>query len=637
MPSAVSKDHSSGPARAQRILQTEFVKEALERLGESLGAREPFLLVTGEAGTGKTTLVRAAIERWGARATVAFVPDPALSRTELLEEIVRRFGGEPPVGASKPQLIASLEGAIAAAKSENRVPVVVIDDAHEISSELLGELRLLVNVSGQAGGPLEVVLAGLPALEARLADPAFEALRQRVGVQIVMPPYSAHQSRRFVHEIAAAEERDAAALFPKKTCRELHVFSQGVPRTLGTLAGEALRLARRAGEPSVSTARVREAAEALGFSRGGGEAAAAAAPTAARQHDPAVPQRAHAESRPAEDRTGARPAGRDDAPPAATDLEAASPGQAGRTLTAADLAPIPRPPHDPDGADELKPPGDPKKVSDWVGRFISPDEPRFGDLIGTGRAEFVDEFGATEVSEDPAVDEVLARLRRRRGRVLPRYRRGRRQRPEWLGTVALLLVIAAALVTLAGPTKRMIAAGMNAISASAERSAAAAAARMAEEQRAATASDETAADAADPQAAPAKEAAKPTARTREPKAEQNATRGEPSRAAAPEPYQPPAVPAAAAAGETNADPNQLWAVDVGRHADAGAAGMERERLVEATGLKGWLVHSAGGGYRVVLGIYSTHARAENGARILMGNGLVSDATVIPLPPRSQRQ
>jgi len=621
----VSKDQTPSPAPAPHILETDSVRDALERLCDGLGAREPFLIVTGEAGTGKTTLVRAAIERWGERATVAFVADPAMSRTELLEEIVRRFGGEPPAGASKPQLIASLEAAIRAAKQDGRVPVVVIDDAHEIPAELLGELRLLGNVSAQAGGPLEIVLVGLPALEARLADPALEALRQRVAAHVVTAPLSSHQARRFVHEVAAAGEKDPQSLFPKKACRELHAWSGGVPRTLGTLAAEALRLARRADDAAVTPAHVAEAAAEMGLSlRAGADGGAAPAARFATGAAPRTDGGARAAA------PQARPAGN----PAPSGPRQTGAGAAPVERRSADRPHAPRPAGDPQ--DELKPPGDPKKVSDWVGKFISPEEPRFGDLIGTSQlAAFADADSGFGADTEPIPDELLAKLRRRRGRVLPRYRRGRRRQPEWLGTAALILVIIAALVTIAGPAKRMVAAGLSAMSAAAERS---------EEERAARAAAEAAADSL-AAAGAAEEAQKPAPAKREkPAPSRTKRRSEPAqpepvrqKPAPPEPYVPPAgrVPSIAVpAAQTK--PDQLWALDVGTHPDAGMAGMDRERLVEATGLKGWLVRAANG-YRVVLGSYSTRERAERGANLLLGGNLVEQAAVIPLPPRSVRQ
>lgn len=598
------------PFSSSPLLETEFVADALAKLSDGLGAREPFLLVTGDPGTGKTTLVRAAITRWGAAATVAFVADPAMSRNELLEEIVRRFGGTPPAGATKPQLIAALEAAVADAKVHGCVPVVVIDDAHELSAELLAELRLLANVSAQAGGPLEFLLAGLPALDERLADPAFEALRQRVAVHVTTQPFSAHQTRRYVHEIAVPNE-DAASVLPKKICRAIHDLTGGMPRAIHLLVNESLRRADRAGEKSVSPEIVTEAAEALGFAR------AAGAP-----RPPSAVRRA----------AGVSAAGAPAAPPPPPREEVV---KAIEHLD--DDAPVTRP--DAPQPEDMKPPGDPQKVSDWVGRFISPGEPRFGDLIGTGQmSTFVEEDCGTDAEPDAALPK-----KRRKVKLGRKVRRGYAEpkRPEWLGTVALLLVIAAALVVLAGPTKRAVMAGWNAVTSSVEASDEEATATPALAQ----ASQPTSADT--DEGADADQAQKSAAVTRgasEEPAPPARTSSEPERSARAAARHPSPVRVESAAVKPpdapDSDPSQLWAVDVGSHVDPGAAGMDRERLVEETGLKGWIVRSSENGttrYRVVLGIYSTRERAENGAAILMDRGTVSDAMAIPLPPRSVRQ
>jgi type II secretory pathway predicted ATPase ExeA len=605
------------------VLETECVALALERLANGLGAREPFQLVTGEPGTGKTTLLRAAIARWGANATVAFVANPAMNRIELLEEIVRRFGVEPAAGATKPQLLANLETAIADAKAHGCVPVIVIDDAHEASPELLGELRLLVNASAQAGGPLEIVLAGLGPLETRLAEPAFAALRQRVAVHVVTQAFSQPESRRYVHEIVAATEPDPAGVFPKKACREIHAFAAGMPRAIQTLAAEAQRRATMAGEFAVSPAHVREAAAALGFA--GAESAADTLET-----EPAEPSAQATAPHPA---------------PAAP-----VPGRvevAGETPTArreprvaalagsADDAPILRP--EIAAGEELKPPGDPVKVTDWVGRFISPGEPRFGDLIGTGQlSAFVEEDWPAEAVPADAEGAKPAPKRRKLGRKL---RRGtvRPQRPEWLGTLALVLVIFAALVVLAGPTKRMIASGMNAMSAAAEKGAPGV--ESPADDAAAVPTPEEVTDAP----ATAKNGAVAEVNRSTQRAGGSLAAASKVSVQAPPKPAPSTSPVARSetpASQSTANPAEKWALDVGTYIDPGAADMDRERLRDGTGLNAWIVRGTSGGaptYKVVLGTYSSHERAEISASMLLERNLVSEANVIPLPPKSQRQ
>ncbi|MGH7742675.1 MAG: ExeA family protein, partial [Candidatus Eiseniibacteriota bacterium] len=247
----------------QSYLETLGAAEALRRLDDGLGAREPFVLITGEPGTGKSALVNQAIARWGSRVTAACLAFPVATGPELMEAVLQRLGSAPPDGASRARLFACLEAALAEIAGRGQVAVIVMDDAHHLSRELLEELRLLVNAAQQARRSLEVMLVGLPALEATLEDPALAALRQRVSVRAKLEPLSPGETRRYLRHRVAATGDDRSNLFPRKTCAEIATLARGVPREINALAGEALRLARDAGHPTVEPAHVRSAVAAL--------------------------------------------------------------------------------------------------------------------------------------------------------------------------------------------------------------------------------------------------------------------------------------------------------------------------------------------------------------------------------------
>jgi type II secretory pathway predicted ATPase ExeA len=251
-----SKDNAS------RFFQTDSRSEVLARLGDALDAREPFLLLIGNAGAGKTRLLHAVISRWGKRAVVAFITNPALTRNELLEEIVRRFGIGAEAGASKPQLLAALERRLTEAFATHQTPVVVIDDAHDLAPELLGELKLLAN-SSSSPKSLKVLLAGSPELERMLNDPALAALKQRVAVQCHAHPLNSQETRHFLQDVLCAEHGWSAGLFPRKAAGEIFRRSGGLPRVIASLAARSASLAQNANSGSVRPEDVQEAGRRL--------------------------------------------------------------------------------------------------------------------------------------------------------------------------------------------------------------------------------------------------------------------------------------------------------------------------------------------------------------------------------------
>ena len=184
---------------ARFVLSTEGRRRALERLSEGLGGGEPFVLLLGGVGTGKSSLLAEGATAWESRGPVALLANPALSRGEWLGEICVRLGVEVPEQASKSRLLSQLERFLAAAAERGQVVSLVIDDAHEMADELLEELRRLAGLEVGGRRPLRVVLAGLPALEVRLGTPALQALRQRVAARVELAPLTPKQPPRQHH------------------------------------------------------------------------------------------------------------------------------------------------------------------------------------------------------------------------------------------------------------------------------------------------------------------------------------------------------------------------------------------------------------------------------------------------------
>ena len=260
----MTTDSPFAPALSRQFfLQTQGGGEALRRLDDGLGTREPFLLITGDPGTGKSALANEAIARWGSRVTAAYLAFPPHTDTELLEGVLRCLGAVPPDDAGRAKLVACFDGALAEIAGRGQVAIIVMDDAHHLSKELLEELRLLVNAAQQSRRPLEILLVGLPALDTTLDDPALAALRQRVSARAKLEPLSAGETRRYIRHRVSAAGDETSDLFPRRTCAEVAALSRGVPRQINLLAAEALRLARASGRPTVEPGDVREAVAAL--------------------------------------------------------------------------------------------------------------------------------------------------------------------------------------------------------------------------------------------------------------------------------------------------------------------------------------------------------------------------------------
>ncbi len=327
------------------FLTTAPALDALARLDHGLGARKPLVLLTGEAGMGKTMLAREAIRRWSERATVVLLSDPHLEAASLPATLLALFGGSPKPGTSPLAFHERLLELLANVTAGGRVAVLVVDDAHTLSDHVLIELQRVADKAAQRQCPLEVLLVGLPALLARLDDASLAAVREQVAARIALAPLSSHDTRRYLLQHPTESGASGAGLFSRKACRDIHAAARGVPRDIEAIASEAARRAARAGTTTVSPEHVRVAAQAIRARRVVGVSRPALAGEAAKGPPP----------RAAQANGGAR---------AATSQPRPSP----RPAPAPQRAAVARAASEP-GADQTCTPSDDPRVKDWVARF----------------------------------------------------------------------------------------------------------------------------------------------------------------------------------------------------------------------------------------------------------------------------
>ncbi|MGB0127056.1 MAG: AAA family ATPase [Rhodocyclaceae bacterium] len=247
------------------LFMSDRHREALAHLVYGLRTDGGFVLLTGEVGTGKTTLCRCLLEQIPEDCDVAFIFNPRLSTTDLLaticEELKISFADR---RLSPKVFIDLLNFHLLETNARGRRTVLIIDEAQSLSRSLLEQLRLLTNLETYQRKLLQIILLGQPELRQRLAKPDLRQLSQRIVARFHLDPLSREEVAAYVaHRLAVAGVHQP--LFPPATLDLLYRLSQGTPRLINVICDRALLGAFVEGRPTVAVATIRNAArEVLG-------------------------------------------------------------------------------------------------------------------------------------------------------------------------------------------------------------------------------------------------------------------------------------------------------------------------------------------------------------------------------------
>jgi general secretion pathway protein A len=215
-------------------------EEVLAHLRLSLSESSGFACITGDIGTGKTTLLRAFLADLGPDVTVAYICNPARSALELLRRINQGFGLAT-AAASRLELIDVLNAHLLAQSRQGGLSVVVIDEAQALSAELLEQLRLLSNLETATEKLLRIVLVGQPQLRNLLLHPALEQLNQRITLRWHMGPLTRRETFQYVrHRLRIASQGSNPRVFTWPALWLLQRLSGGVARLVNMIAHRAM-------------------------------------------------------------------------------------------------------------------------------------------------------------------------------------------------------------------------------------------------------------------------------------------------------------------------------------------------------------------------------------------------------------
>jgi putative secretion ATPase (PEP-CTERM system associated) len=237
--------------------------EALDHLTYGITQGEGFMVISGDVGTGKTTVIRSLLERLDdSKIKTAVILNPLLEIEDLLKSILEDFGLSPK-GNSKKELIDQLNSFLLSLNRESRKAVVIIDESQNLAPDLLEELRSLSNLETDQEKLLQIVMVGQLELWAKLNRPNLRQLKQRISVNYRLEPLSLKESKEYIfYRLSIAGFRGELTFSFRALCRVFKI-SQGIPRLINLLCDRILLVLYLEQKIRVTPSHVRKAIESL--------------------------------------------------------------------------------------------------------------------------------------------------------------------------------------------------------------------------------------------------------------------------------------------------------------------------------------------------------------------------------------
>lgn len=214
-------------------------REVLEHLIYGIQQRKGFLLVTGEVGTGKTTLCKELLNRLRPMTKTAFIFNANLPEQQLLQAIVGDFGIELK-NRSKLGLLNGIYRFLLEQADSHGNTVLVLDEAQDLSDSTLEQIRLLSNLETQKMKLLQIVLAGQPELEKKLLQPHLRQLRQRIAIRSFLTPLSREETDLYIQHRIRVAGGEGHVYFTSGASGRVYHYAKGIPRMMNLVCDRSL-------------------------------------------------------------------------------------------------------------------------------------------------------------------------------------------------------------------------------------------------------------------------------------------------------------------------------------------------------------------------------------------------------------
>lgn len=243
---------------------TEQHARAVANVRFALMNHDSFVVITGEIGTGKTTVLNAALEQLGPTYVVARVSHTTLSDIELLQALLSVFG-IPDYGTQKVKLLDELRAHFLEQHLAGRHVVIIVDEAQHLSSAAIEELRLLSGIDSQDRRIVSIALTGQPSLDEVIDQESLAPLRQRTRLRQRLRPMDEADTAGYIRHRMKIAGGDADAIFAPDTLPEIHRLTLGTPRLINTLCDSALMVCRVDGKSQVDIETLTSVVKDLGW------------------------------------------------------------------------------------------------------------------------------------------------------------------------------------------------------------------------------------------------------------------------------------------------------------------------------------------------------------------------------------